>query len=761
MPPKTVGPIVSSVVGIDLGSQSCRVAELALNKRMPTVVRNNLSNESSPSILYYPANDATSTAATRGFGESVSAKPVNDLAHCVTDLKGWILATGDGSGERSFADAFKGEDLSLCASQVLSYTINSLLSFGNQSAAASRAAVAVSFPVSATSDVNEAPESIEAKVAARRQIISEAFAYALSKGVDKEGGMIGIVVDEAEAIAAYVHHLLFDSLPAGDTAESTPDVMAVVNIGHVFCTAVLIRVSKGACEVLASASLPSAGSGLIDDALATIVFDHIVQKNKVDIRNHQRSFQKVLRECQKAKEVLSSVDTTMVQLEGLSQDVDVSLKLTRDMVKNAAKDALIAPLVAMIASKIIPAVPEGVQVVRVEAVGGGWRTPCVQEAIVAAFPGAQRLGVSLDSNLCVAEGTSIVATKLLLASTTPAPKAEVEGEEEKAADDVTEVDAAERPGAFHDALALNIVNSSIVTSDAAAVPAWATSETALEEADKAYSSKMRIVDSCESFSFRVINLIGRCLGENAISSADQEAIRTILNPLDELVMDATDHSASTFEETLASAKSRIFGEEGVEEQSAPFPGLLAQERREAEEQAAKEKELEELSKQQEADKELKSDPQRLRMAQQRREQGAKLFKEEMWEEAQTRFVQALSAIGQLYDTTSPENKEKKDEISLSCHLNIASCAIKIGKWRIALNNAASALDIKPDHPKALFRRGQAQSALGEYQQAMIDLNKAKELTNGDGGVMAEIALLQQKMDKEKQREKKMFSKMFA
>ena len=761
---------VPTVLGIDLGTQSCRVTELSLNKRMPAVVRNNLSNESSPSILYYPANDATCTSAARGFGEPVSAKPVGDLAHCVVDIKDWILTHSSemGSGEREFSEASAGEDLSLGAAQVLTYALSSLMKFGStNSSSAVRAAVAICLPVS----VSNGDAADAASMAARRKVVAEAFAYALSKEKRASTGcsddVVGMVVDEAEAIAAYVHHLLYDSIPAAadgadDGSATKPEIIAVVNVGHAFCTVVLVQVSKGSCKVLASASLSGVGSGLIDDALTKIVFDHILQKNKVDIRNHQKSYQKVIRECQKAKTVLSSVDSTLVQLEGLAQDVDVSIRLTRDMVNEAAKEALVAPLIALISAKILPSLPEGTESVRVEAVGGGWRSPCVQEAVLAAFPGAQRLGVSLDANLCVAEGTAIVAAKLLLDTKKQKETlAEEEVVEEGAV--VEKPVATEALGAFHDALSLSIANSCIVWvgDENAEMPAWSTKETSLEAADAAFHAKMRVIDAAESFCFRVTNLIGRCRGENALTSAQQDAIHAILAPLNDLIVDASEHSSEEFDAAISAARAKIFGEAGTEEALAPFPGLLAQERREVEEQEAKDKELEELSKQQEADKELKSDPQRLRMAQQRREQGAKLFKEEMWEEAQTRFVQALSAIGQLYDITSPENKEKKDEISLSCHLNIASCAVKLGKWRIALNNANSALDVKPDHPKALFRRGQANSALGEYKAAAADLNKAKELTNSDAGVMAELALLQQKIEKEKAREKKMFSKMFA
>ena len=179
------------------------------------------------------------------------------------------------------------------------------------------------------------------------------------------------------------------------------------------------------------------------------------------------------------------------------------------------------------------------------------------------------------------------------------------------------------------------------------------------------------------------------------------------------------------------------------------------------EQQRKEEELERLSKLNQDDKELKSDPQRLRAAQQRREQGQNLFKQEHWAEAQTRFVQALAILGELYDTSSEENRARKSEIALSCHLNIASCSIKLRMWRNAVNNSTSALELSPDNAKALFRRGQANAALNEYADAKRDLSRAKELTNGDPAIVAELEQVIAREEQAKAQEKKMFARMFA
>ena len=193
---------------------------------------------------------------------------------------------------------------------------------------------------------------------------------------------------------------------------------------------------------------------------------------------------------------------------------------------------------------------------------------------------------------------------------------------------------------------------------------------------------------------------------------------------------------------------------------AEFPQVAAYRAEQAAKEKAKDEELERLAKENGGEKQLNSDPQRLRGAQERREQGVKLFKEEHFQEAQKRFVQALSILAELYDTTG-DNKVKRDEISLSCHLNIASCSVKQGLWKIAVSNCTKALDIKPDHPKALFRRGQAASQLGDHADAQKDLERALELSGGDAAVSAELDAVKQRVEAAKAKEKKLYGKMFA
>jgi FK506-binding protein 4/5 len=169
------------------------------------------------------------------------------------------------------------------------------------------------------------------------------------------------------------------------------------------------------------------------------------------------------------------------------------------------------------------------------------------------------------------------------------------------------------------------------------------------------------------------------------------------------------------------------------------------------------------------DRGIETDPQRLDTAEGRRQEGAALFTDECFAQAQTRFVVALAVLG-LVGTTHAgvadaasvaATMKKRDEIALRCHLNIASCCVKLGKPGEAITHCTKALDLSPDHAKALFRRGQAQTQLKEFDRAVADLKRALALTNGDAGVQAALTGAESAVAAQKASEKKSFSKMFS
>ena len=71
------------------------------------------------------------------------------------------------------------------------------------------------------------------------------------------------------------------------------------------------------------------------------------------------------------------------------------------------------------------------------------------------------------------------------------------------------------------------------------------------------------------------------------------------------------------------------------------------------------------------------------------------------------------------------------------------------------------LDYAPDWiTKARYRRGQAHNGKQNFEQALADLKVVQRLQPTDVGVKKEIVALKMAADKHREKEKKMYSKMF-
>ena len=714
--------ITTFVAGVDIGASMSRITQLEVSKKMPIVQRNSLSNEATPSCISFPPGEM------RLAGESAAPKELSKpdcTVGSITDL-----IQGDGAaakrlnrrGAGALADTFApgsqpeismGEAGDIPATRLISFFFDQLLGFGTTPGGSTGAErLVIACPVGFTQE-------------ARNALLSAA----MLSGRAPESVSI---VEDTTAAAAYFHHLQYDNLPKEDSEEMQHCV--IINIGHGSSSAVYVKAKQMLCEVVAEASIPF-GSRDIDDAIAQHIFKHIEQKHKFDVSTHAKSHNKVLRDSKKAKEMLSTSDSTQISLECLANDIDVNTSVKRGEVEQ-----LISPIVQAVEKMLCDlGVADDVKAnLRVEAIGGGWRFPPLQAAIKRAL-GCTRIGVGLDANLAIAEGCAVLGAAQYAANVPAKP----EGEESKEGEPVA-------PHPLHRfKLDRRLATQSPVAPSPEILSKWLEDEAKLKAVDSTFKARLSEKDKLESYILRTRENLQEV---KALSDSERNAIMQQLDDAEQWLWDdCEDANADAIRERCAALISEVDSNEHLK--------AFYEEQKEI--QRKKDEELERLSKLQDEDKELKSDPQRLRGAQQRREQGVTLFKQEHYQEAQTRFVQALGILGQLYDTSAEETVQKKNEISLSCHLNIASCSFKLAMWKNCINNATKALDIDPGNAKAYFRRGQAKVRCHDHQSAMEDLEKAKELTNGDAGVVAEIEALKVAMEAEKAKQKKMFSKMFS
>ncbi|GET90410.1 hypothetical protein, unknown function [Leishmania tarentolae] len=743
-------------IGIDIGSATTRVAIMNPAKLMPTIMRNALGNEATSTVVSFAEKEA------RSFGENAAARQVTKASETIVDLAPWIF--GCTSGEQIPRDTAVSLQVISPATAMSEAVVLKSRQLGTQGHLTHPAQVAAFYIKSLLQLLPEkemicsSPVCLAVPPAACAASFEALRQATLLAGVPQEQT---IIAHSDEATAAYFHHLQYKTLPEKHDGSAVPVVL--IDIGQSCSVASLIiasqpRVEKVDCHTLRM------GSEYIDALLCSHVYSELNKKfgpAAESLRGDIKSFRKILRECRKAKEVLSTTDETKVQLEGLRGDIDIIVSVTRAMMEQAAfpflqairamltaiKEKLPAPGAAEDGSHS-EAVPP-----RIEVIGGGWRSACVMETIREVF-GITRVGVSLDANLSVAEGSAILAEVCRTTTARQQKQQQQQQDEEQTAQAtaVSSVAAAHQVEliGFEVLDANSPINRPLSQAGVKAVAEWMVLEKQMEDSDTCIHERLAALNQLDSYILQTLAAVENCAAPNERKAE----MRTYIEEVDAYVRNEGDEAGTTeLNEKLAAVQAHV---------TQHFPEIEAYYESVRTEEKRKEEELVKLSKErQEDESDLKSDPQRLRMAQKRREQGQGLFKEECWAEAQTRFVQALSILGQLYDTSSEENRTKKREISLSCYLNIASCSVKLGLWKNAVNNCTNALDLVPDHPKALFRRGQAYNALKEYEEAVADLEKAKAVSQDDPAVVAELNKAKVSLEAEKAKTKKMFAKMFS
>ncbi|CAL5229942.1 g13370 [Coccomyxa viridis] len=121
-----------------------------------------------------------------------------------------------------------------------------------------------------------------------------------------------------------------------------------------------------------------------------------------------------------------------------------------------------------------------------------------------------------------------------------------------------------------------------------------------------------------------------------------------------------------------------------------------------------------------------------------KEAGNKLFSQGRYEQAAAKYEMAKS---ELTGDTSTEAAALRQK----CSLNLASCYLKLDENRKCVQQCSEVLQSNPEDRKALYRRGQAYSALKAYPAAVADLAGALERSPAD-----ERAVIKEKLDEAQQ-----------
>eukprot|EP00300_Choanocystis_sp_HF-7_P013848 c18474_g1_i1.p1 GENE.c18474_g1_i1~~c18474_g1_i1.p1 ORF type:complete len:976 (-),score=328.03 c18474_g1_i1:573-3500(-) len=161
-----------------------------------------------------------------------------------------------------------------------------------------------------------------------------------------------------------------------------------------------------------------------DATLGALAFDNVImnliatafnEKNKVadgspaDVRNNPRAVAKMRKAAEKAKEVLSTISSTGVSIEGLVDDTDFFMTLSKETF-DAKSAHLLARILEPVRSALAAAEFDVAAVHSIEVVGGGARIPAVQEVLKKFFN--KEISMSLNGDDAVGLGTTLYGAKV-------------------------------------------------------------------------------------------------------------------------------------------------------------------------------------------------------------------------------------------------------------------------------------------------------------------------------------------------------------
>lgn len=139
--------------------------------------------------------------------------------------------------------------------------------------------------------------------------------------------------------------------------------------------------------------------------------------------------------------------------------------------------------------------------------------------------------------------------------------------------------------------------------------------------------------------------------------------------------------------------------------------------------------------------------------------GTKFFKEGSYKVALKYYDKCQKNL-EFETTLKGEDEEKRKEVIVQAHLNMAMCHLKMEQYVKVRDHCNKALDLDDKCVKAYFRRGQAYYAGNDFDLARKDFEKACELEPDNKAAKNQVKICEQKIKQFDKKEKAKYQGMF-
>lgn len=209
------------------------------------------------------------------------------------------------------------------------------------------------------------------------------------------------LINETTAVAL-AYGIYKQDLPA---PEEKPRIVVFVDMGHSAYQVSVCAFNKGKLKVLATAFDPVVGGRKFDDVLVAYFCEEFGKKYKLDIKSKIRPVLRLAQECEKLKKLMSANASELpLNIECFMNDIDVSGSMNRGHFEEMC-ESLLARVEAPLRSVLEQAKLKKEDIYAVEIVGGATRIPAVKERINRFF--GKEVSTTLNADEAVARGCAL------------------------------------------------------------------------------------------------------------------------------------------------------------------------------------------------------------------------------------------------------------------------------------------------------------------------------------------------------------------
>uniref|UniRef100_A0A3Q3R3Z8 Heat shock protein 4a n=1 Tax=Monopterus albus TaxID=43700 RepID=A0A3Q3R3Z8_MONAL len=187
--------------------------------------------------------------------------------------------------------------------------------------------------------------------------------------------------------------------------EEKPRIVVFVDLGHSSYQVSVCAFNKGKLKILATAFDSGLGGKDFDDILVNHFCEEFGKKYKLDVKSKPRALMRLYQECEKLKKLMSANSSDLpLNIECFMNDIDVSSKLHRGQFEEMCAE-LLAKVEAPLRSVMEQAKLKKEDIYAVEIVGGASRIPAIKERISKFF--GKELSTTLNADEAVARGCAL------------------------------------------------------------------------------------------------------------------------------------------------------------------------------------------------------------------------------------------------------------------------------------------------------------------------------------------------------------------